>query len=78
MQEAEATRIYRAFSIWSEKPQALVKCDKCGKANGIDIIPGTTAQHNRVELESWLLQCGWDVELTEGGHCLCSQHTEEK
>ena len=78
VQEGKVTYIYRAFGMWSEKPQALVKCDKCGKTNGIDILPGTTVQHNRVELETRLLQCGWDVELTDDEHCLCSQHKEEK
>ena len=72
------TTVYSSFSEWSYKQQAIVKCDECGKTNGIDILPDTTVQRNRVELEDWLLQCGWDVEFTYEGHCLCSQHKGEK
>ena len=72
------TTIYSSYSALSYKKQAVVKCDECGKTAGIDILPGTTVQRNRLELEDWLLLCGWDVEFTYEGHCLCSQHKEEK
>ena len=72
------TTIYSLISDWSHKQRAIVKCDECGKTNGIDILDGTTAQQNRVALEDQLIQCGWDVEFTYEGHCLCPQHKEEK
>lgn len=72
------TTIYSPYSALSYKQRAVVKCDKCGKTNGIDILGGTTDQQNRVELEDKLIQCGWDVEFTYEGHCLCPQHKEEK
>lgn len=72
------TTIYGQIADWSHKQRAVVKCDKCSKTNGIDILPGTSAQRNRVALEDWLLQCDWDVEFTYEGHCLCPQHKEEK
>lgn len=72
------TTVYSSYSALSHKLRAVVKCDKCSKTNGIDILHDTTAQRNLVELEDWLLQCGWDVEFTYEGHCLCPQHKEEK
>lgn len=52
------TTVYSSYSALSHNLRAVVKCDKCSKTNGIDILPDTTAQRNRVELEDWLLQCG--------------------
>lgn len=72
------TTVYSSYSALSHKLRAVVKCDKCSKTNGIDILHDTTAQRNLVELEDWLLQCGWDVEFTYEGHCLYPQHKEEK
>lgn len=72
------TTVYSSYSALSRRLRAVVKCDKCSKTNGIDILPDTTAQRNLVELEGRLLQCGWDVEFTYEGHCLCPQHKEEK
>lgn len=72
------TTVYSSYSALSCKLRAIVKCDECGKTTGIDILPCTTVKQNRVELECWLLQCGWDVEFTYEGHCLCPQHKEEK
>lgn len=72
------TTVYSSYSALSHKLRAIVKCDECGKTAGIDILPYTTVQQNRVKLEDCLLQCGWDVEFTYEGHCLCPQHKEEK
>ena len=72
------TTVYSSYSTLSDKQRAIVKCDECGKTTGIDILPYTTVQQNRVKLEDYLLQCGWDVEFTYEGHCLCPQHKEEK
>lgn len=72
------TAIYSQIDDWSYKQRAIVKCDECSKTTNIDILPCTTAQQNRVKLECWLLQCGWDVKFTYEGHCLCPKHKEGK
>ena len=49
------TTAYSSYSALSSKLRAIVKCDECGKTAGIDILPYTTVQQNRVKLEDCLL-----------------------
>jgi len=72
------TTIYQAYDLMTNSRQATVKCDQCGRRVSIPIHPGSAYEDNKNELVDALLYCGWDFELTNDGHCLCSQHKEEK
>ena len=72
------TTIHQAYDLLTNTRQATVKCDQCGKRASITIQPGSAYEDILREMAGTLLSYGWDFELTIDGHCLCSQHKEEK